>query len=100
MCRPTYGGMHDFRPICSPRERVPCSAPEVTPMPQSRLIGTIGLAAWGRVALPALLYHVPALLHHGPFIDWRWIAVFVASGVRFELALRRPRRRRLALGAA
>src|SRR5207253_5147798 len=59
MCRPTYRGRHDFRPICSPRERVPCSAPEVTPMPQSRLIGTIGLVTWLLVALPALLYHVP-----------------------------------------
>src|SRR5438105_10371157 len=46
MCRPTHGDRHDFRPICSPRERVPCSAPEVTPMPQSRLIGTIGLVTW------------------------------------------------------
>src|SRR5437588_848577 len=99
MCRPTYGDMHDFRPICSPRERVPCSAPEVTPMPQSRLIGTIGLVTWMMVALPALLYHVPALLHHGPFIDWRWIAVFLGFGVLFALDLRRPHLLLLALAA-
>src|SRR5438105_3653723 len=91
--------MHDFRPICSPRERVPCSAPEVTPMPQSRLIGTIGLVTWMMVALPALLYHVPALLHHGPFIDWRWIAVFLGFGVLFALDLRRPHLLLLALAA-
>src|SRR5438270_9825838 len=91
--------MHDFRPICSPRERVPCSAPGVTPMPQSRLIGTIGLVTWLLVALPALLYHVPALLHHGLFIDWRWIAVFLGFGALFALDLRRPHLLLLALAA-
>ncbi|TLZ24213.1 MAG: hypothetical protein E6K27_14470, partial [Gammaproteobacteria bacterium] len=68
-------------------------------MPQSRLIGTIGLVTWMMVALPALLYHVPALLHHGPFIDWRWIAVFLGFGVLFALDLRRPHLLLLALAA-
>src|SRR5437879_12374573 len=99
MCRPTYRGRHDFRPICSPRERVPCSAPEVTPIPQSRLVCTIGLVTWMMVAFPALIYHVPALLHHGPFIDWHWIAVFLGFGVLFALDLRRPHLLLLALAA-
>ena len=68
-------------------------------MPQSRLIGTIGLVTWLLVALPALLYHVPALLHHGPFIDWRWIAVFLGFGALFALDLRRPHLLLLALAA-
>ena len=70
-------------------------------MSQSRLIGVVGLVAWLLVALPALLYHVPAsLLRHEPFIDWRWIAAFLSFGALFALDLRRPHLLLLALASA
>jgi signal transduction histidine kinase len=53
-------------------------------MSQSRLIGIIALATWLLVALPALLYHVPA-----GFMDWRWCAVYLGFGALFALDLRR-----------
>ena len=58
--------------------------PEVSGMSQSRLIGVIGLVTWLLVALPALLYHVPALFRHEPFIDWRWIVAFLIPRARRE----------------
>jgi hypothetical protein len=75
-------------------------APEVSGMSQSRLIGVIGLVTWLLVALPALLYHVPALFRHEPFIDWRWIAAFLSFGALFALDLRRPHLLLLALASA
>jgi signal transduction histidine kinase len=74
--------------------------PEVSGMSQSRLIGVIGLVTWLLVALPALLYHVPALFRHEPFIDWRWIVVFLSFGALFVLDLRRPHLLVLALASA
>src|SRR6202035_750425 len=74
--------------------------PEVSGMSQSRLIGVIGLVTWLLVALPALPYHVPALFRHEPFIDWRWIVVFLSFGALFVLDLRRPHLLLLALASA
>src|ERR1700731_2403567 len=74
--------------------------PEASGMSQSRLIGVIGLVTWLLVALPALLYHVPALFRHEPFIDWRWIVVFLSFGALFVLDLRRPHLLLLALASA
>ena len=64
-------------------------------MSQSRLTGIIGLATWLLVALPALLYHLPA-----GFVDWRWSAVFVSFGALFALDLRRPHLLLLGLASA
>src|SRR5207237_8065618 len=64
MCRPTHGDRHDFRHICSPRERVPCSAPEVTPMPKTRLIGIIGVMMELLLGLQALDRLVSSLRLH------------------------------------
>jgi signal transduction histidine kinase len=70
-------------------------APEITPMSQSRLIGIIGLATWLLVALPALLYHVPA-----GFFDWRWCVVYLSFGALFALDMRRPHLLLLGVAAA
>jgi signal transduction histidine kinase len=64
-------------------------------MPQSRLIGLIGLVTWLLVALPALLYHLPA-----GFMDWRWCAVYLSFGALFALDLRRPHLLLLGLASA
>jgi signal transduction histidine kinase len=64
-------------------------------MSQSRLIGIIGLATWLLVALPVLLYHVPA-----GSMDWRWSAVFLSFGALFVLDLRRPHPLLLGLASA
>jgi signal transduction histidine kinase len=69
--------------------------PEIPPMSQSRLIGVIGLATWLLVALPALLYHVPA-----GFADWRWCAVYLSFGTLFVLDARRPHLLLLGLASA
>ena len=55
-------------------------------MSQSRLIGIIGIVTWLLVALPVLLYHVPA-----GSMDWRWCAVYLCFGVPFALDLLWPR---------
>src|ERR1700756_4107527 len=54
-------------------------------MSQSRLIGIIALVTWLLVALPALLYHLPA-----GFMDWRWTAICAGFAVLFALDLRHP----------
>ena len=64
-------------------------------MSQSRLIGVIGLVTWLLVALPVLLYHVPA-----GFMDWRWSAVYLSFGALFAFDLRRPHLLLLGLASA
>lgn len=64
-------------------------------MSQSRLIGIVGLVTCLMIALPALIYHVPA----GTF-DWRWSAVLLTFGALFVLDLRRPHLLLLALASA
>ena len=64
-------------------------------MSQSRLIGIIALVTWLLVALPALLYHVPA-----GFMDWRWTAICASFAVLFALDLRHPHLLLLGLAAA
>src|SRR5207302_50749 len=103
MCRPTYGDMHDFRPICSPRERVPCSAPEVTPMPQSRLIATQLGTRVGPGTGIAWIFGQSALLAAGdavtfnpqsarllvpPYLALQLVAFFVFRAMRRETAAR------------
>jgi len=68
---------------------------EITHMSQSRLIGVIGLVTWLLVALPVLLYHVPA-----GFMDWRWSAVYLSFGALFVLDLRRAHLLLLGLASA
>src|SRR5579864_1882235 len=60
-------------------------ASEVMPVSQSRLIGIIALVTTLLVALPVLLYHVPA-----GFMDWRWSAVYLSFATLFALDLWRP----------
>jgi signal transduction histidine kinase len=64
-------------------------------MSQSRLIGTIGVVTWLLVALPVLIYHVPA-----GFTDWRWNGVYLSFGALFALDLRRPHLLLLGLASA
>lgn len=64
-------------------------------MSASRLIGAIALPTWLLVAVPVLLYHVPA-----GTMDWRWIAQFLAFGALFALDLRRPHLLLLGLASA
>lgn len=68
---------------------------EVNTMSQSRLISIIALLTWLLVALPALLYHVPA-----GFMDWRWTGICASFAVLFALDLRRPHLLLLGLASA
>ncbi|HYM43711.1 MAG TPA: sensor histidine kinase [Steroidobacteraceae bacterium] len=64
-------------------------------MSESRLIGVIALPTWLLVAVPVLLYHVPA-----GTMDWRWTAQYLAFGALFALDLRRPHLLLLGLASA
>lgn len=64
-------------------------------MSQSRLIGIIALVTWLLVAVPAMLYHIPA-----GTLDWQWSAAYLIFATTFALDLRRPHLLFLGLASA
>jgi signal transduction histidine kinase len=68
---------------------------EIRSMSRSRLVSIIALATWLLVALPVLLYHIPA-----GFMDWRWSATYLSFGALFLFDLRRPHLLLLGLASA